>query len=189
VPMRDYALAADGGMVYGELTWSFHDMHAASFPELVLDDDTRAGHCWSFSGSRAQVAISLPEFIYPTHVTIDHIPGAIAADIGQAPRRMVLWGVVDGAANRKRYQNKLDDIRANNTLGRDHPPLTKDGYLFIQLSNFVYNITNTRNVQTFALRDDLRDPELDLNIGLLVLEVVDNWGSDSTCVYRVRIHG
>ena len=32
--------------------------------------------------------------IIPSHITIDHIPHAVAADIGQAPRYMILWGVV-----------------------------------------------------------------------------------------------
>ncbi|KAI9059317.1 hypothetical protein FKP32DRAFT_1531019, partial [Trametes sanguinea] len=186
---RDYALAADGGMVFGELTWPLNDIPRASPPEVVLDDDIRPGHCWHFAGSRAQVAISLPEFIHPTHVTIDHIPRAIAADIHQAPRRMILWGVVDGIANRRRYQSKHDVIRANSTLSRDHPPLTKDGYLFIELADFVYNITHARNIQTFAVRDYIRSPDINIDIGLLVLEVMDNWGSESTCLYRVRIHG
>ncbi|KAL7279757.1 hypothetical protein ACG7TL_006164 [Trametes sanguinea] len=158
VPLRDYALAADGGMVFDELTWSFPGF-ASSPPELVLEDDMRVGRCWRFTGSRGQIAISLPVFIHPTHVSIDHIPRAIAADVGQAPRRMTLWGVIDGFENQE----------------RDHPPLTKDEYIFVELADFVYNVTQVRPVQTFALREEVR--QLGIDIGLVVLEIMDNWGS------------
>ncbi|KAI9069594.1 hypothetical protein FKP32DRAFT_1536659, partial [Trametes sanguinea] len=187
---RDYALAADGGMIFDELTWSFQERDSAFQshpPDIVLDDDIRPGRCWHLSGTRGQVGISLPQFIHPTFVSIDHIPRAIAADIGQAPRRMVLWGVVDGVENRERYARRMHALRANSALLRDHPPLTKDDYVFIELADFVYNITHVHTVQTFPIREDVR--QLDIDIGVVVLEIIDNWGSDSTCVYRVRIHG
>ncbi|KAI9057618.1 hypothetical protein FKP32DRAFT_1583353, partial [Trametes sanguinea] len=183
---RDYALAADGGMIFDELTWSFHGS-VSTPPEVVLEDDTRPGHCWHLSGSRAQIGISLPEFIHPTYVSIDHIPRPIAADIGQAPRRMVLWGIVDGWENRERYAKRMHALRANSTLERDHPPLTKDDYVFVELADFIYNISLPRAVQTFPVREEVR--QLGIDIGVVVLEIMDNWGSESTCVYQVRIHG
>lgn len=185
VPLRDYALAADGGMIVDELTSPLNGPYTHSTPALVLDDDTRIGHCWLFSGSQGQIGISTPAFIHPTNVTIEHIPRAIAADIRQAPRKMILWGVVDGLENQWIY--KTVGERTRGTLGRNHPPVTRDEYSFVELADFVYDITHSRDVQTFAVRSEYRN--IGMDVGLFVLEIVDNWGAESTCVYRVRIHG
>ncbi|KAL1937984.1 hypothetical protein VTO73DRAFT_12734 [Trametes versicolor] len=161
VALRDYALGVDGGMVFDELT-SSGGSHTASGPDLALDEDTRVGRCWLFSGSTGQISITLPVFIYPTHVSIDHIPRAIAADIGQAPRRMILWGVIDGYDNKERHRRNIDQLQNNRSLERNHPTLTGEGYTFVELVSFVYDITQLQDVQTFASRGDMRDLGIDI---------------------------
>ncbi|KAI0665418.1 hypothetical protein C8Q78DRAFT_942996, partial [Trametes maxima] len=182
---RDYALLADGAMVLDELTSPLDTSNPVVGPHLALDEDSRIGRCWRFPGSSGQLGIITPEFIRPTHVSIEHIPRVIAADIGQAPRRMVLWGVVDGLENEELCR-KLDKHR-NDTVGPNHPSITGDDYSFIQLAEFVYNITEEHVVQTYPVRSDIGEVVID--IGLFVLEIVENWGGASTCLYCVRIHG
>ncbi len=185
VPLRDYALAAHGGVIADELTSPIDGSNIDSSPELVLSDDTRIGRCWLFPGSRGQIGISIPDWIYPTHVSVEHIPRVVAADIGQAPRTMILWGAVEDEEGNDIHR-RLED-GTSSARGRNRPPVTLEAYFFVKLAEFVYNITSSQHVQTFPVRGDLRAAGVDA--GLFVLEIVDNWGSDSTCVYRVRIHG
>ncbi len=117
VGRRDFALHADGGRVLPELTkvakgggWT--QPLSGSSPEHAITDDSRIGHCWSIPGSAAQLGIQLSEMIFPTHVSIDHIPVEIAADIGQAPRTVVLWGALDGSVNEFRRRHAFA-IRVN----------------------------------------------------------------------------
>ncbi|KAI0328922.1 hypothetical protein GY45DRAFT_1218561, partial [Cubamyces sp. BRFM 1775] len=64
-------------------------------PDIALVDDTHISCCWVFQGEDRQLRLKLSMLIYPTHVTIDHIPMEVAMDISTAPRQMVLWGAVD----------------------------------------------------------------------------------------------
>ncbi|KAI0648771.1 hypothetical protein C8Q79DRAFT_1007363 [Trametes meyenii] len=144
VPLRDYALSADGAMVLDELTSPLDTSNLAVGPHLALDKDLRIGRCWRFPGPNGQLGISIPEFIRPTHVSINHIPRVIAVDIGE-------------------------------------------DYSFIKLAEFVYDIAKEHTVQTYPVRSDI--DEVVIDIGLFVLEILENWGAASTCLYRVRIHG
>ncbi|PIL24701.1 hypothetical protein GSI_12587 [Ganoderma sinense ZZ0214-1] len=98
-PVRrpDFALYANGGRVIPELTGIVRDdvlvlPSTDNSPNLSLSDDPRIGSCWKFPQDAGQLGFRTSEILFPTHVTIDHIPIDVAVDIGQAPRSMVLWG-------------------------------------------------------------------------------------------------
>ena len=181
--MRDYALAAYGAVVDPDYTSPYAPTHP---PSTVLTDDNRIGNCWSPISPHAQIGIALSDFIFPTNITIDHIPRELAAEPGQAPQRLVLWGVADGRTNQERYYQHLDLLRANQSLGRDAPLLGGDGLFFV-LADFSYDIHDYSHIQTFPTRSIVRD--IGIYVGSVVLEIVDNWGAETTCIYRVRIHG
>ncbi|RDX40140.1 hypothetical protein OH76DRAFT_1490545 [Lentinus brumalis] len=103
---------------------------------MVLDEDMHSGSHWFIPDSQGQVGIKLPALIYPTHVTIDHIPREIAADIRQAPRQMVLWGLLDGAGNEQRRLAFLDKFRSSPlNLTGDAPPIAPN-VTFLPLAAF-----------------------------------------------------
>ncbi|TFK79511.1 hypothetical protein K466DRAFT_471839, partial [Polyporus arcularius HHB13444] len=181
---RDFALATDGAIISRELTSQGH-----TDPAIVLSDDNRIGSCWYIPNAHGQLGIALPDFIYPTNVSIDHIPAELAAEPGQAPRRMVLWGVVDGERNMALYAQNSSELRANVAYDRTTPPIVFKGEAesFVVLSEYQYDIGQLALVQTFPVRPVVR--ELAMDFGQVVLEVVDNWGAEGTCLYRVRIHG
>ncbi|KZT32071.1 hypothetical protein SISSUDRAFT_963501, partial [Sistotremastrum suecicum HHB10207 ss-3] len=101
VGLRDFALY-DGGASHIP-SWTsdtFRPEHSAEdsdsySPHEALDSNTQVGHCWPFTGASGQLGIALPEPVNITHVTIDHIPRALAPDIRSAPRRFFLWGYSD----------------------------------------------------------------------------------------------
>ncbi|RDX39920.1 hypothetical protein OH76DRAFT_1367002, partial [Lentinus brumalis] len=187
VGRRDFALAADGARIAPKLTSSFDNTSDARPPTNILDEDMRSASCWAFPDDHAQVSIKLHEFIYVTHITIDHIPRDIATNIQEAPHRIVLWGIVDGKGNQDRRKAALESLHMSplSRLG-DGPPVKAQG-TFLPLAAFDYDIDAQSHVQTFPV-----DPAViasRIYFGAVVIEVKSNWGADFTKVYRVRIHG
>ena len=130
-------------------------------------------------GRRGQVSIMVPHFIHPSSVTIDHAPTYVAVDITQAPCRITVWGLL----------NEDSDVYLAHKLRPNvskAPPIS-DFYVFMRLADIEYDIHALQPSQTFQIDPEKRDAKLEF--GVFVIEVVDNWGGPSTCVYRVRIHG
>ncbi len=194
VGRRDFALYADGGRMVSHLTKIASARGMTSPPpggsaDAAITDNIHVGNCWLFPGSSAQLGLKLSEMIHPTHVSIDHIPVEIAADIGQAPRTMVLWGSVDGSLNESylREATRSLAILSPKLRGRTSPKVTGPDHTYIPLAHFDYDVRAPSNVQTFTMEEYVLDS--DLYSGVYVLEILDNWGGQSTCLYRVRIHG
>lgn len=193
VSRRDYALD-EGVYISPGLTSNTRqqpspsDSHPAHPANVILRPNLNGGPCWELDGVSGQVGIILPQFIYPSHITVDHIPRDLAEDPGQAPRRMTLWGVVDGQSNLARYDEYLFQVAQTNTNpdASVAPPIARE-FNFVRLADIRYDIESTSYVQTFPV--DKRSREMHLCFGVYVLELLDNWGSNVTCLYRVRIHG
>ncbi|TFK79660.1 hypothetical protein K466DRAFT_579148 [Polyporus arcularius HHB13444] len=200
VGRRDFALFQDGAAVITRLTYPSPSLRPRSSkhpqvspvgdaaPEAALRDDLRVGECWLVPGSSGQLGIGLHTFIAPTHVTVDHIPLEIAANIGQAARKMILWGLVEGDHNLALYRRLVASGEALHPidLGRDRPPVHSNQQ-YVLLARFDYNIFAPFHIQTFPIASVAVDEGM--YFGVVVLEILDNWGGQSTCVYRIRIHG
>ncbi|KAI1785314.1 hypothetical protein LXA43DRAFT_900066 [Ganoderma leucocontextum] len=191
VPYRDFALAVDGGYVIGELTVPLGSpcppgIFCPTSPLNAILEDVRIGQCWFVQRTHCQLGLALPAQVRPTFVSVEHIPKELAANPGQAPRRMVLWGVVEGNENNVRYDEYLSFQDAR-TSGRDAPPQTTDEARWVIISDFTYDINARHHIQTFSIAQSIR--QSNLQFGIVVLEVMDNWGAESLCLYRVCIHG
>ena len=157
-------------------------------PNLSLIDDTRIGSCWKFPQDAGQLGFRTSEMLFPTHVTIDHIPFEVALDIGQAPRSMALWGAVDGSRNIESLRDTLGDLSPSilSHIGRGAPPFAAN-LTFVILATFEYDIYSQGNAQTFPLLPLIVDSRM--SFGVFVLDIFGNWGGDATCLYRIRVHG
>ncbi|KAF8968119.1 hypothetical protein BDZ97DRAFT_453842 [Flammula alnicola] len=166
-------------------------------PITALHHEEHTGHCWPFAGEQGQLGVMLVAPAYIEEVTIDHVAKEVAFDMLTAPRRMEVWGMVEGADNMARVQAWKADRAARKEAGQqgssedeDVPyPLTlpkKPEY--IRLANFTYDIDAPNNVQTFPVDPEIRN--LGVDFGIVVLRVLDNWGKrEYTCLYRFRVHG
>ncbi len=184
--LRDYALKANGGRVALQLTSGNRGFLASreDDPSLAIDDDVHAGRCWSFNLLPCQLGIRLPHMLYPSHVTVEHLPKSLAVDIGQAPRNMTLWEIVDGRGNSDIFER----LSATDLPGYDQrtPTIARD-LLWAPLASFSYNVDDDDPVQTFPVSAPIVGSGM--TFGVVAIEILDNWGSDTTCLYRVRIHG
>ncbi|KAI9057223.1 hypothetical protein FKP32DRAFT_1661192 [Trametes sanguinea] len=170
-------------------------------PVTALHHEIHTGHCWPFPGSQGQLGVALAAPVYITDVTIDHVAKEVAMDMRSAPRNMELWGLVEGHDNIAKYREWKNARAAAReeaeARGETLPPSLLDDEVYprslprhpeyVRVANFTYDIHSPDHVQTFAVRDDIK--ELGVDFGVVVLLVKSNWGKEFTCLYRLRVHG
>ncbi|TBU32615.1 hypothetical protein BD311DRAFT_546439 [Dichomitus squalens] len=171
-------------------------------PVTALHHEIHTGHCWPFEGSQGQLAVALAAPVYITDVTIDHVPKEVAMDMRSAPRQMELWGLIEGKDNIAKvhewYERRAAQREALEEAGQPVPPNLVDDIVYprslpqnpeyLRIANFTYDIHAPDYIQTFPVRDEIK--ELGIDFGVVVLLVKSNWGKDEfTCLYRLRVHG
>lgn len=87
------------------------------------------------------------------------------------------------------HENVISIIRS---AYRDEPELSfsgdkKIGPDFYRVGRWMYDIDGTNHVQEFTLDAIIDEPAI--RVDHVVLRVKSNWGSGSTCLYRVKLHG
>jgi SUN domain-containing protein 1/2 len=187
------------GQVLGLITG--HGYEVGRSPVTALHQDLHSGNCWPMSGTYGQLGVMLALPAVISDITIDHVAKEVAFDLSTAPRDMEVWGQVEGVENvenvakwraeqvaRRQAAEEAGEPISEADVEDVYPStLTKD-VPFVRLASFTYDIQAPSNVQTFPVRQEVKDLELDF--GIVVLVVKNNWGRDSyTCLYRFRVHG
>ncbi|KAF2659212.1 hypothetical protein K491DRAFT_218314 [Lophiostoma macrostomum CBS 122681] len=155
----------DGSAVYQKL---FSARHARP-PITALKSWEEPGDCWCAApdtGGKglAQLAVQLGQPMIPRQVTVENLPREASLDAETAPRVMELWAQTSGVASAAGCGPGLDG--------------------WVCLGRFSYNLEAMNHVQTFNLDVIVAKP-----ITKTILRVVENWGGDHTCLYRLRLHG
>ena len=171
------------------------ESHIGKQPSKALNDKLEEGHCWEFHGPYGHLGIALKDRITIEKVSIDHIPRELASDhaIQQAPRKMILWGKVAGGRNLALVQAYWREVEARRPFSIPLPSrprgLSNSKDVYLPLTEFEYRLSPSSkpHIQTAPVPSFLRSFDIDFDV--VVLEILSNWGSSSTCLYRVRIHG
>ncbi|KAI9461657.1 hypothetical protein BJY52DRAFT_191156 [Lactarius psammicola] len=156
-------------------------------PITALHYETHNGHCWPFVGDQGQLGVLLALPVRIEEITIDHVARDVAWDMRSAPRKMEVWGFVEGAENLAKV---LAWEVARNEAGLDVPIQPRSlphSAKYLRIAQFEYDIDASNAVQTFPIDEDIRS--LGLDFGIVVLRVSSNWGKEFTCLYRFRVHG
>lgn len=144
------------------------------------------------SGRQGQVTIQLPYPVSVNAVTVDHVSKLLIgrmAGSSSAPKKIRVFGY---PACSKGCKGKAFDERGRH-----------------ELMAFEYDM-NGRSMQTFEVAAEV-EPECsettpvcsapgllgdgpmgadsDAPVVAVTVEVLENWGADYTCLYRLRIHG
>jgi len=107
--------------------------------------------------------------------------------IGMAPRKIILWGMVEGDNNLEKY-NALHQSATGILLELfQSTPAVMDGIVLVPLSSFDYNIYTPHHIQSFSILPAVANAGMDF--GVAVFTILENWGGLSTCVYHVGVHG
>ncbi|KAK6356560.1 hypothetical protein TWF718_000911 [Orbilia javanica] len=197
----DYALLAHGTLIDPRLTSSTFDPYdtpgllgkltaflrpGPNEPAHVLTESTNIGDCWSFPETSGQVSLLLAEPIYPTDVTIDHVPQGISGDGSSAPQEVEFWVKIEDEFLRsqagKAAAAAIGDV-ADNASTRNY---FASGY--VRVASFIYDIKGQYPVQTFGLPINLQN--LGISVRSVSFRVLSNWGrKEYTSIYRLRVHG
>ena len=151
-------------------------------PWAALGEDMRLESCWLLGGKSGQLGVGLSRAVRISHVVVDHHVGNNLT----APRQMILWGLVDGEENLA----SLRALRAKRTdvIPVAHAfPAISGGLSFVPLSSFKYDTHATNLTQTFPIFPFVVDSGMGFKV--IVLEILDNWGGTSTCLYHFRVYG
>lgn len=179
VGWRDFASRLSGGKVLPNLT-SLGVDSARNPPEFALDEDNRPGLCWLIGGSAGQLGVTLRMPTRISHITVDHIPKELAWDIGTAPNAMTVWGIVDDDASSSAFAGAIAPLE-------DRPFLHQDR-TYVELLRLRYDANQTQShIQTFPVNPDIWAAEMIFRS--VVVGIASNWGSATTCLYRIRVHG
>ena len=205
IAKADFALHSGGAVVIPSLTSDTHEIrpqgvrqHVIGYltghgyalgrpPITALHHETHIGHCWPFKGDQGQLGVTLSRIVRIEEISIDHAARDVAWDMSSAPRKMEVWGLVEGASNFAKVA-AWDAARTN--AGEEIPTQPRslpDAARYVRIAQFEYDVDAPSAVQTFAVDEDVR--KTDMDFGIVVLRVLSNWGQEFTCLYRFRVHG
>ena len=154
-------------------------------PETALQPWSDIGDCWCTPSrtSRAQLVVLLPRTIYPTAITIEHIPKSATLDKNAIPRWLQLWVEIEHVP--KRTMIKEMAMKAFKIGSITDGTLTRD---FTIIGEWQYDWSAPNHVQTYHLPFDLK--ALGVPVSKVALRVAMTWaGNDHTCIYRARLAG
>lgn len=201
--LRNFAHFGDGARILPEVTsltygtkdngWlsqepSTHGLVSRTPPYIVSDEAMRIGDCWEFEGSRGALGILLSEPTRIASIRLDSIlPDLVSwTSAAKTPRTLHLWGLVGddvvlppGARVRQAVQFSAKSV----FRPKSHLKTSDKLALLLEVD---YNSRAGSTSQTFSL--PLTHWSAGLIFRVVVLEILDNWGGDTTCLYHFGIH-
>ncbi|KAK0204826.1 hypothetical protein DFS33DRAFT_1259183 [Desarmillaria ectypa] len=166
-------------------------------PITALHHESHNGHCWPFAGSSGQLGVVLATPAYIKEISIDHVAKEVAFDMRSAPRRMEVWGLVEGRENSAKVNEwkadkarlRAEALERGETIEEEaYPKTLPKSPMYVRIAAFEYNIHAPNPVQTFSVLDEIQN--LGVDFGIVTLRILSNWGRDEfTCLYRFRVHG
>jgi hypothetical protein len=151
--------------------------------ELALNGDVFFPQCWEFRGGQAQLGFSLVQRLRIVSVSIQQDKSQTS---DSAPRSLLLWGLIDGQEARDRYPDWVRSrLYSYLPAGIVSPGPKEHDYVPLALFQL-----NPRFPETQQFGIVFREAEkLEIPFGILVLQILDNWGADVTRLCGVGIQG
>ncbi|KAH0569258.1 hypothetical protein GP486_000014 [Trichoglossum hirsutum] len=158
-------------------------------PEVALYGWEEPLDCWCSSNTsdkdtlgNAQIAVSTAVHVYPTDITIEHIPRTAVPSVRNAPKDMELWVTISNST----LYDKLEE-ESEALLGPTPPRGDKlsDGWL--RIASWRYTPYGVNHVLNFPVQVDLE--RLQIPGKYFLVRATTNWDAGFTCFYRVRMGG
>ena len=204
---RDFALATGGASILPSLTSPTYGLPRKTIlsrlvswargcdvmdaninlPTVVIGPgNDEIGECWEFAGGAGHISIHLPERIYISEIVVNHVSPIVSAAMARkAPREMSLWGLVDHSLTLGQEPSEVDTLPLSHFQTSRSSTLDDPRNFFILLTRFQYAMSALPTIQSFPIVGRRQR----LGFQTVVVKVDSNWASNSTCLYRVRIHG
>ncbi|KAI0317090.1 hypothetical protein OF83DRAFT_1172287 [Amylostereum chailletii] len=196
----DFASRAYGGIVIPQ--WTTVSLGQSALPHNVLEPAIPDGSCWSLPTISGLLGISFDRPILPIEITIIHSP---TIPIDQAPRTVVIWGLLDGDENIQQMQPFRSVIQR--LKDRLSPPPASPAYnsaiqrlkltlpasdadqigALVPLTAFEFDPKPGALYQRFPFHGVVLEWGLDWTS--VVVQIHDNWGANLTSLCQVEIRG
>lgn len=154
-------------------------------PAFVLHDIV-GPYCWEIAGSEGHIGIRLSE---PAHISMfsvahRHLRALTPLSLGKTPKNQVLWGLYPNASSIPSGST----LRPASEFLLSLPPKDLDRRAqFIHLANGTYSPSLPNRTQFFLVPPTLFSALIS-PISVVVVEVLENWGSGTTSLCSIGIH-
>ncbi|XP_006460510.1 hypothetical protein AGABI2DRAFT_117451 [Agaricus bisporus var. bisporus H97] len=196
---RNVALWADGARHVKALTSSTYEVKQNGFfqyfwrtkdapvpPSHVLNGAVTS-YCWELAGSNGQFGARLSEPSRVAAFSILHAHRRTLSSVAasKAPKAFALWGLYP--ASTLVPQGTVSRPVSAFLKSSNLPSGVRHNDVWISLMNGTYDQASPRARQYFNISSTLRFA-LSQPIDVVVLEILDNWGSNTTCLYGFGVH-
>lgn len=108
---------------------------------------------------------------------------------------MVLWGVLEGTDNWEKYDSANSIIRSsigqialpNVLVHNPKQGLDPNRTILLSMAKIEFDLYSEKNIQYFEV--DKLIQSLNLSFRFMRLDILNNWGGNWTCLYRVGLYG
>ncbi|KIW21390.1 hypothetical protein PV08_01970 [Exophiala spinifera] len=151
--------------------------------EAALSAWQDVGDCWCSSPSSTdqdtmRLGVRTARLIYPKEVVLENYPVAGSRSPGATPKHIEIWADFEHLDSREWMALGIRSMQGDSPIG---PTWGMIGQMEYDASK------EAPHVQAFRL--DVNDHSNIYSAQRFVVRVVSNYGSDFTCLYRVRMHG
>ncbi|KAF9006291.1 hypothetical protein BDZ89DRAFT_1144869 [Hymenopellis radicata] len=160
----------------------------SSAQQVFRERDEYDGTCWMFAGKHGSIAVLLSESTSPTsivlHQPIHHQLSERTAS--QAARQVVVWGLPDPEQDQRappEHNQNTSGLERFTALGYGTSlprSISREAQL-IKLGEFEFAKNSGVSRQVFPMHTTHL-------VEMVVVEVMDNWGAERTCVHRISIN-
>ncbi|KAK7450540.1 hypothetical protein VKT23_012849 [Stygiomarasmius scandens] len=192
----DFAFDYNGGRIIPELTatrevpstftsrllaWMRGYEVDGYVPPRVIIEDLVPGECWMLPDATGHVGIALSKPTFITHIAIHYPPPTLLGtlEFSRAPRRFAVWEEV--VSTNVTYSETVFLTNRGWKAATNVPSNRRFGLL----SEYSYD-ARVGGVQIFTVPSHLTSQNR--NTTAVFIEILDNWGSNTTCLYRISIH-
>ncbi len=149
---------------------------------------------WNFPGANGQVGIRLSnDSLFLATISLRIPPSGDHRPPSCAPRDVILWGILSQDADLSRVFDLhggpttiLDDLAGALPVGVPLP-IHDERDTVLPLASFRYNRYKSELEQSFHVRRHATG--MGLGFGVVVVQVLNNWGGASTCIDRIHLQG
>ncbi|KAJ4515653.1 hypothetical protein HRR78_001498 [Exophiala dermatitidis] len=148
------------------------------------------GDYWCSSASPAnnddqqdsmRLGVRVAEMIFPTEVVVENYPNAGSLFPGSTPKRIQVWADFQHLDSREWESLNIRQMQADGPLSL--------GPTYALIGEVEYDASvEAPHVQAFPLAVNQHDIHL-YAAQSFVVRVVENYGAEYTCLYRIRMHG
>ncbi|KAI1624528.1 hypothetical protein EDD37DRAFT_416341 [Exophiala viscosa] len=141
------------------------------------------GDCWCsspvpFEQDTMRLGVRVSEMIFPTELVVENYPTAGSLFPGSTPKHIEVWADFEHLDGQEWESLNIRQMQGNSPIGPH--------WALIGQSDYDASVEAT-HVQAFRL--DVNQQQHLYAAENFIIRVVSNYGSDYTCLYRVRMHG